>query len=204
MRANHIPITDANNIHLRVQWSPDMHLNRPLSAHSDVDLAVSAKSVREDEVALELAGREKIREAIKINNSEIKALSASLSRIQAILDQRRERAEYLEKIERLLIEAEKASLPQEPSPPGLARRKRERRTSLAWIVRREALSIFERLQRPLDRKELFYELRAAGVQFRSDDETDILQAITKIMWGSPEFVSTEHGYWIASEPPPKV
>ena len=87
-----------------------------------------------------------------------------------------------------------------PNPSdGVAPRKRERRESKAWIVRREAHAILMRERRPMNRSEMLEALRANGVVL---DGATSAKLVGKILWEADEFVYKDTGYWIADEPLP--
>ncbi|WFU10892.1 hypothetical protein QA646_08655 [Rhizobium sp. CB3090] len=151
---------------------------------------------REDETALVSASRENVREAIQIVRSEIDDLTSILVSVQTLLGQRKEREEQLIRAQALLDETDDG---QTRIPDNFASRRRERRSSLAWAVRREAYLALKRIGRPLSRREIHQELVLAGVEFKTEPGEPTLQAITKIMWKASEFVSTDDGYWLADE-----
>jgi hypothetical protein len=143
-----------------------------------------------------------VQEAIEIVRSEIDDLSSILASVQTLLGQRREREEQLVQAQALLIKTKAGGLSS--IPENFAPRRRERRSSLAWAVRREAYLALRRVGKPLSRREIYQELLLAGIEFKTAAGEPTLQAITKIMWNAAEFVSTEDGYWLANEvaPPP--
>lgn len=84
-------------------------------------------------------------------------------------------------------------------PTNFARRKRERKESKAYIVRRQAFSILMEAGRPLDRAELFDAFKQRGIII---DGPNPAKLVGKILWEAPEFEHSEDGYWIAGQPLP--
>ncbi|WP_165420586.1 hypothetical protein [Rhizobium ruizarguesonis] len=146
--------------------------------------------VNEEEFALDATSREALEEAIQINESE-------MARLKAALDKRRARDEHLKRLAAMWTDSQRHALDHTATiPDDFAKRQRQRRTSTAWLVRREAYLVLKRVQRPLNRTELLKELRKAGVEVKG---TDPLALITKIMWNASEFISTGNGYWLAED-----
>lgn len=174
-----------------------MRITGSASSHSQPNTKPRSGLVHEDEFALEATSRDALREAIRINGIEIARLKETLSEVQAALSERVARDEYLKRVSALWKDQEKSE--SHRIPDNFAARQRQRRTSMAWRVRREAYLILKRANRPLNRTELLRELRVAGVELNAHDP---LAAITKIMWNATEFESTGGGYWLAGEPIP--
>lgn len=95
-----------------------------------------------------------------------------------------------------------AKLSSSPSdadvPDDFAARKRERKGSRAWTVRKWAYRILKEEGRPLTASELTERLHKAGVNL---GEARRVQIVTKIMWAAKEFSHTDLGYWFAESPP---
>lgn len=82
-------------------------------------------------------------------------------------------------------------------PKDFGRRKRERKESKAYIVRRQAFAILKTAGRPLGRAELFDKLKDRGVIIDSKNPAKL---VGKILWEASEFEHTDEGYWIVGEP----
>lgn len=82
-------------------------------------------------------------------------------------------------------------------PKNFGRRKRERKESKAYIVRRQAFSVLKSVGRPLARGELYEALLDRGVII---DGNNPAKLVAKILWEAPEFEHTKDGYWIVGEP----
>ncbi len=81
-----------------------------------------------------------------------------------------------------------------------APRKRVRRNSFAWRVRKHALELITNAGRPLGRAELLEGLISIGVKIESSRPSN---AIGRIMWGASEFEYKNNGYWIVGRPLPE-
>lgn len=134
---------------------------------------------------------ETIEKAIQINAAEIAQLRAKMNELEA-------RDEQLRRLASLGHQYENGS---NSIPDSFGKKRRERRSSMAWKIRREVFLILKRVNRPLNRTELLRELQKAGVVLQAQDP---LAVITKIMWNTAEFISTGDGYWLAGEPLPSA
>ncbi len=168
--------------------------------HTNTKVVTTANSPaleRSREAALDTATRETLREAIRINAAEMDRLRKALLERENRANQLKLAADAID--EAIEKEAAAANL-QTAVPDKFASRQRERRNSLAWAARREAYIVLKRMGRPMSRRELFEELKRAGLKFNSRDP---LQSITKIMSEAKEFLSTGDGYWFRDEPNPE-
>jgi hypothetical protein len=78
-------------------------------------------------------------------------------------------------------------------PEGFGERKRVRKKSLAWTVRRESYIILRQAGTPLNRSEILRELQNRGIEVESADPA---KAVGKILWKAAEFEHRDGGYWI--------
>lgn len=93
--------------------------------------------------------------------------------------------------------AAKGTTPHVETPDGFASRRRERRESKAWIVRKQAYVILKDAGRPLSSRRLFEALKEKGFLI---DGPHPAKLIGKILWAAEEFEHRTEGYWIAGEP----
>jgi hypothetical protein len=76
-------------------------------------------------------------------------------------------------------------------PSDFGARRRERKTSLAWKVRRAAYAAIVELGRPIKRAEMLEQVRLRGISIDSDDP---LRTVGKILYDAPEFIRSREGY----------
>jgi hypothetical protein len=83
--------------------------------------------------------------------------------------------------------------------PARVTKRRERKGSIASLVREGARAILREAGRPLNRAQLLERLEARGVRLNASQPA---KQVGKIIWQSEEFQHLADGYWFRDEPPP--
>lgn len=140
-----------------------------------------------EEDALAARGREALLRAIELHEFEVQRLELALTERKARMANLRAAVDALEP-DYAVDNSDDADFPL-----GFGRRMRERKTSVAWQVRREAFLYIKDVGRPVRREELYQYLRTR-IDFKTENP---LGALSQIMSRAKEFKKFEGGYWLA-------